>query len=642
MPPGRRNAMVTYEELDYLFRKSQQAYLVTALPFSGEAAVLYANEAAALLLGVPRGELAGRTAGSLGLFAGDAAGAGGTENRKFNIYGSDFGGDMYLCMLVGCQEDESVLAGHEEYRRKMEDALEAANVANKAKTKFLSEMSHDIRTPMNAIVGMTDIALNYTDDRAKVEDCLKKIQTASGHLLALINEVLDMSRIESGKVTIMPEELQLADLIHSILIVIKPQAAKKEIRFHLDLDNIQCESLVGDTLHLQQIYINILSNAVKFTPEGGDVWMRVAQEMREDGKILLSVRIQDNGIGMSPEFVEQIFEPFERERNTTASKIEGTGLGMSIAKKIVEMMQGEIHVESEKGVGTTFHVSVPLEVSQAENVLQREVFEGKRVLVLQGVEEKLEQLPAMLERLGFTVDVAACGMEAIDLINEADISGTDYFALLTGDRLSDLEISLFLPEVCARKGSQFPVLLFSENDWSGTEYLLKQAGVTSFVPLPLFESRLAQELFPYTALGRATVEESIKPVKHYDNCRLLLVEDNELNREIATEILGGTGAQIDTAENGKEAVEAFAAKPEFYYDLILMDIQMPVMDGLEATRNIRKLPRRDASEVYIVAMTANAFVEDRKRSFEAGMNEHITKPLDVQQVLDCLDRWVRR
>ncbi len=641
-------AMITYEELDFLFGKSQRAYLVTTLPFSHEAVVLYANEAAALLIGMHKNDMKGLAAGSLGLPLDTVSengpmDASAAENRQYKTYCSDFGGDMCLCMLVSCREEnERMLAGHKEYRRRMEEALEAANVANKAKTKFLSEMSHDIRTPMNAIVGMTDIALNYADDMAKVEDCLKKIQTASGHLLALINEVLDMSRIESGKLTIMPEELQLADLIHSILIVIKPQAAKKEIRFHLDLYNIQCENLVGDTLHLQQVYINILSNAVKFTPKGGDVWMRVEQEMTEDGRVLLFVRIQDNGIGMSPEFVEQIFEPFERERNTTASKIEGTGLGMSIAKRIVEMMGGNIRVESEQGTGSIFTVRVPLEISQAEDTIQREAFEGKRVLVLQGAEEKLEQLPPMLNRLGFTADVAACGMEAIDLINEADISGTDYFALLTGDKLSDLEISLFLPEVCARKGSQFPILMFSENDWSGTEYLLKRSGVTSFVPLPLFESRLASELFPYTALGRAAAEESVRPVKNYENCHILLVEDNELNREIAMEILGSTGAQIDTAENGKEAIEVFSSKPEFYYDLILMDIQMPLMDGLEATGHIRKLQRRDASEVYIVAMTANAFVEDRKRSFEAGMNEHITKPLDVQQVLDCLDRWIRR
>lgn len=633
--------MKTYEELDSLFGKAEQAYLVTTFPFSGTALVLYANDAAAALLHARKEELTGAGAESLGLTrTGDAQER--ESGGQYRKYVSDFDGDMCLCMLADCREERGrSRAENEEYRREMEKALEAANVASQAKTKFLSEMSHDIRTPMNAIVGMTDIALSCTEDSVKVEDCLKKIRTASGHLLALINEVLDMSRIESGKVTIMPEELQLADFIHSILIVIRPQAAKKEVSFHLDLDNIQRENLIGDTLHLQQVYINILSNAVKFTPKGGDVWMRVSQEAQENGRILLCVQIQDNGIGMSPEFLDKIFEPFERERNTTASKIEGTGLGMSIVKKIVEMMQGEIRVESRQGVGTTFTVRIPLDISEKEDSIHREAFAGRRVLVLQGAEEKLDMLPAMLEGLGMEADVASCGMEAIDLLTEADISGIDYFALLTNDRLEDLEISLFLPEICARKGSGFPILMFSGNDWSGMEYLLKQAGVASFVPLPLFESRLAQALFPYTEQGREAVEkESARPVKNYENCRILLVEDNELNREIATEILRGTGAQIDTAEDGKEAVDAFAAKPEFYYDLILMDVQMPVMDGLEATRQIRGMSRRDASEVHIVAMTANAFVEDRKRSFEAGMNEHITKPLDVQQVLDCLDRWL--
>lgn len=639
--------MKTYEELDSLFGKSQQAYLVTSQPLSDEAVVLYGNETAALLLGVQKNELNGSTAAGIGLgsrvVSESADGAKNEEDRKYRMYPSDFGDDMCLCLLLNCQQEARRMAAeNEEYRHRMQGALDAANVASMAKTKFLSEMSHDIRTPMNAIVGMTDIALNYVNDAVRVEDCLKKIRTASGHLLALINEVLDVSRIESGKVTIVTEEVQLADLIHSILIVIKPQAEKKGLRFHFELKNIQHENLIGDSLHMQQIYINILSNAVKFTQEGGDVWMRVAQEMREDGRVILFVQIQDNGMGMSPEFVKRIFEPFEREQNTTTSKIEGTGLGMSIVKKIVEMMQGDIRVESEKDVGSTFTIRIPLEISKQGNIIQREAFEGKHVLVLQGAQEKLEQLPPMLNRLGFSVDVASCGMEAIDLINEADIIGIDYFALLTGDRLSDLEISLFLPEVCARKGSGFPILLFSGNDWSVMEYLLKQAGVTSFVPLPLFESRLVQELFPYTDAGKAAVSQSVKTAANYEDCRILLAEDNELNREIAAEILSLTGVQLDTAENGKEAVDIFSAKPEFYYDLILMDIQMPMMNGLEATRQIRKLQRQDAASVHIIAMTANAFVEDRRRSIEAGMNDHITKPLDVQQVLDCVDKWAGR
>ena len=619
--------MKTREELGRLFDGGEQPFLVTTLPFSDEARILYCNAEAALMLGETAETLCGRRVDSLK--------ADWRDGRA--VYGSVLDGDMCLNVLV---EDGGLSyrtkKSHEEYRENMERALEAANVANQAKTKFLSEMSHDIRTPMNAIVGMADIALNYIEDRNRVEDCLKKIQTASGHLLRLINEVLDMSRIESGKLTLVEEKFQLADLIHEILIVIKPQAEKKEIGFHLELGRILYEELIGDRMRIQQIYINILSNAVKYTQNGGEVRMRLWQEESEEGRIGLFLEVQDNGIGMSPEFVEHIFDAFEREKDTPLSKIEGTGLGMSITRRLVDMMQGHIAVESQKGVGSTFDIDFPLEFSGREKGFERRSLQGKKVLILQGEEEKLSHLPEMLEKLGMEGDVAACGTEAVEFLNEAEIEGDDYFAMLTNDKLSDLELSLLLPEIRARKGKDFPILLLAESDWSELEYLLQQAGVTAFVPLPLFESRLAEALYACTEEGRQKPE---KPEAHYENCRILLAEDNELNLEIAVEILGSTGAQVDTAGNGQEAIDAFSGKPEAYYDLILMDIQMPVMDGLEATRRIRALQRPDASGVPIVAMTANAFVEDRRKSIEAGMNDHITKPLDVKQVLECLDKW---
>ncbi|MCM1188398.1 MAG: response regulator [bacterium] len=619
--------MKTREELGRLFDGGEQAFLVTTLPFSDEARILYCNAEAALMLGETAETLCGRRVDSLK-----------TDWRDGRaVYGSVLDGDMCLNVLV---EDGGLSyrtkKSHEEYRENMERALEAANAANQAKTKFLSEMSHDIRTPMNAIVGMADIALNYIEDRNRVEDCLKKIQTASGHLLRLINEVLDMSRIESGKLTLVEEKFQLADLIHEILIVIKPQAEKKEIGFHLELGRILYEELIGDRMRIQQIYINILSNAVKYTQNGGEVRMRLWQEESEEGRIGLFLEVQDNGIGMSPEFVEHIFDAFERERNTPLSKIEGTGLGMSITKRLVDMMRGHIAVESQKGVGSRFDIDFPLEFSGREKGFERRSLQGKKVLILQGEEEKLSHLPEMLEKLGMEGDVAACGTEAVEFLNEAEIEGDDYFAMLTNDKLSDLELSLLLPEIRARKGKDFPILLLAESDWTELEYLLQQAGVTAFVPLPLFESRLAEALYACTEEGRQKPE---KPEAHYENCRILLAEDNELNLEIAVEILGSTGAQVDTAGNGQEAIDAFSNKPEAYYDLILMDIQMPVMDGLEATRRIRALQRPDAAGVPIVAMTANAFVEDRRKSIEAGMNDHITKPLDVKQVLECLDKW---
>ena len=621
-----------YEELECLFGESEQAYLVTTLPFSKEARILYGNIAAIRLLEET-------CEGILEKHVGDLCWEWEDERK---LYRSTFDKDMCLCLLANVLEEQEQ-SSIERDRRKMEEDLEAANVANRAKTKFLSEMSHDIRTPMNAIMGMTDIALSHVGDRQRVEDCLKKIQMASGHLLSLINEVLDMSRIESGRMTLVEEVIQLADMIHEILIVIKPQAVKKNIAFHLELRDIFRENLVGDLLRIRQIYINLLSNAVKYTESGGDVWMRLQQRKGEENKVWLELEVEDNGIGMTQEFLERIFEPFERERNTTFSKIEGTGLGMSITQKLVEMMEGTIDVESSKGKGSKFTVRLPLEPSQEVSTWSKEAFAGKRVLVIQGVEEKLENLPYMLEKLGIEADVARCGADAVDLINEADICGTEYFALLTNDKLEDLEISLFLPQICARKGKDFPILLLSESDWSEVEYLLKQSGVTAFVPLPLFDSRLAQALFPYTQEGKQSLEaEAQKGIISFEGSHIMLVEDNELNREIAMEILSTTGVDIETACNGQEAVELFKEKELFYFSLILMDIQMPVMDGLEATRQIRALEREDACVVHIVAMSANAFVEDKQRSIEAGMNAHVAKPLDVQQLLDCLEQWCSR
>jgi len=624
----------TFEELDQLFGKSEQVFMVTTLPFSEDAVLVYANAAATALTGINMEEIAGHRFRDLG----------GQWKKDRHIYSSAFDYDLCLLMIVDMTNAErKAEEDREESCRNMERALEAANEANRAKTKFLSEMSHDIRTPMNAIVGMTDIALKYVQDSRRVEDCLKKIKLASGHLMGLINEVLEMSRIESGKLTLTLDDFQLVDLIHSIVIVIKPQAEKKKIKFRLEIGEILHENLQGDAMRIQQIYINLLSNAVKYTEDGGEVCMRLCQKQGENEKVLLLAEVEDNGIGMTREFMERIFDPFERERNTTFSKIEGTGLGMSITKKLVEMMQGSIEVESKKGQGSKFSVCLQLDLSDKGAAFEKNALAGRRVLVLQGAEEKLERLPDMLHRLGMEADVASCGMEAIDLINDADIAGVNYFAMLTSDKLADMEISLFLPEICARKGKDFPILLLSESDWSEVEYLLEQAGVTSFVPLPLFESRLAEALYAYTGECRERqAQMENKPRRNYKNSRILLVEDNELNMEIALEILGSTGVQIDTAYNGQEAVDAFCAKPEFYYSLIFMDIQMPVMDGLEATRQIRARNRADASVVNIVSMTANAFAEDRQKSIEAGMNAHITKPLDVEQLLECLDRWCGR
>ena len=638
--------MKSYEELKRLFDRSEHAYMVTSLPFSRDSVIFYANPSARNILGLEREALVGQSAGDvmeqLGTVCNMETGPFFYGDGKvLELFCSSFDGDGCLCLVTEPGEREKRAAARlADYKRDMEEALQAANVANRAKTSFLSEMSHDIRTPMNAIAGMTDIALNYADDAQRVTDCLNKIKLASGHLMELIDGILDMSRIESGKMTLQEDDMQLADLIHELLIVIKPQANAKHIRFHWELHNIVCEHLMGDALKLRQIGINILSNAVKFTPEGGEICMKVEEVEESDGTVLLLLTFQDNGIGMSKEFAYRIFQPFERERSSTISRIEGSGLGMSITKKLVDMMGGAIAVDSEPGKGTEFRLRIPLRRSRKDPLRNKKAFGGKTVLVIRGEEEEMANLPAMLRELGMEADVASGGMDAVDYLNDTDIEGREYFALLTADRLEDLDIAVLLSDIRARKGENFPMLMLTGSDWSEMEYLLKRAGVDAFVPLPLFRSRLAEALYPYTEEGKEEQGRlGRKMTKNYSGKHLLLVEDNQLNMEIAKEFLSGTAIHIDTAGNGEEALETFLSKPEFYYNLILMDVQMPVMDGLEATRRIRALDREDALEVSIIAMTANAFAEDRKISMEAGMNAHITKPLDTRQLLDCLERW---
>lgn len=641
--------MRNYEEFQKMFDHSAQGYLVTSLPFSSSSVVYYVNPAAGKMLGFPCSELCGQTLSclfpvlsslSFGMNVGPFYHTPGS--RLLRLFASPFEKDACLCFLLDQNAAEQEAADNlAKYQARMSEALDAANAASQAKTNFLSEMSHDIRTPMNAIIGMTDIALNYSEDPARVEDCLKKIRTASGHLMELINEVLDMSRIESGKVVLNEEHMQLADQIHEILVIIRPQIAAKKQSFQLELDSIHHENLVGDSTRIRQIFLNILSNAVKYTPEGGDIRMTLRQELLADSRALLTLRVKDNGIGMTEEFQKNIFKPFERESSSTISRIEGTGLGMSITKKLIEMMGGTITVASKLNEGSEFTVAIPFRLSNADTSFLT-TLSGRHVLAVLGDDSKLGELPLLLGELGMTCDIAADGNEAINAINDADISGAEYFALLTADHLADIDVSQLLPDIRARKGSDFPILMLSENNWTELEYLMTRIGVSAFIPLPLFKSRLAEALYPFTQEKKeAEKAEGREEVADYSSKHLLLVEDNMLNLEIAKEILSMTSIQIDTATNGEEAVAAFRDKPLFYYDLILMDIKMPVMDGLEATKHIRSLSRADAAQVPIVAMTANAFEEDRQISLNAGMNAHITKPLDVEQVLGCLDRLRR-
>ncbi len=529
------------------------------------------------------------------------------------------------------------------YYNDTQSALEEARLASQAKTVFLSEMSHDIRTPMGAILGLTEIALSQKDVPEKIAECLGKIKTASGHMMSLLNEVLDISRIESGKVVLHPEETSVADLLHEILIVAKPQADAKKQVFSLKMGEIACERILADNVRLKQICLNVLSNAVKYTPEGGrvDLFFSIGPT-EEPQKVRFLFSVKDNGIGMSEEFREKIFIPFEREQKSTVNKIQGTGLGMAITKNLTDLMHGDITVESELGKGSCFIIDIPFEAAQEEPF--PEEFRGKRILFLDGDEERAAQITKMLAELGMEADHAKTAEDAVEFINDIMLSDGSYMAFLSVEKVPGIEMMLFLPEVRRRMGTSFPIIMLSESDWSQTEYLLTKAGVDSFIPMPLFKSRLAEGLSAYTASRERVAGEQTenKTLRDFSNKRILLIDDNELNREIALELLGVSGAKIETAENGLEAVERFRSSAPFYYDMLLMDIQMPVMNGLDATRAIRALTRDDARQVPILAMTANAFVEDVQNALDAGMDAHISKPLDMDRVFSTMELFLGR
>ena len=519
-------------------------------------------------------------------------------------------------------------------------ALREAEEANQAKSRFLSNMSHDIRTPMNAIIGMTAIGmtaigLSHIDEKARVQDCLTKIQTASAHLMSLVNDVLDMSRIDSGRMTLSQEDFSLADLVHDVAVIVLPQAAQKDQAIHFHIGRILEENLVGDPLRLRQIVVNIVGNAVKYTQAGGEIEVGFAQRPSGSGKVLLDFTCKDNGIGMNPESLERIFLPFERVRSTAISHIEGTGLGMSIVKKLVDSMGGAIAVDSKEGEGSFFSVSLPLPVSPQERG-PLALPQGQAVLVAERRDAQARQLMMYLSDGGLKPVRLTSGLETVTRLTEAQYEGHMPCALLLGQELADMSPLDLAQHVRQLAGPDFPILLVSEHDWAQIEYRATRAGVNAFVPCPLFPSRLLETLSALTSGGGEDSVSADSQEMDYSDSRVLLVEDNELNLEIAMELLGFTGVQVETAGDGAQALEKFQQSPEGYYDLILMDVQMPVMDGYEATRRIRKLPRADAQNVWIVAMTANAFMEDVRRSRDAGMNEHISKPVDVDRLFEIL------
>jgi len=530
----------------------------------------------------------------------------------------------------------------EREQQALREACESANQANAAKSEFMSRMSHDIRTPMNAIIGMTAIAGRYLDDKEHVADCLSKITVSSKHLLALINEVLDMSKIESGKIELAEEEINLSDLIGNLVTMTRPSVQQKKQNLDVHIANIEHEHVIGDSLRLQQIFMNILSNAVKYTPEGGNIELEINEKPAHTydyGSYEFIFR--DNGIGMSKEFQEKLFEPFSRAENSQVSKIEGTGLGMTIARNIARRMNGDITVKSEEGKGTQFVVTLSFRLL---NVVMpdTEKFIDLPVLVADDDETACETTCLILENIGMKGEYVLGGKEAVERVWERHQTAEDYFAVILDWKMPDMDGVATAHAIREKVGPDVPIIILSAYDWSGVEEEARNAGVNGFISKPLFKSRLVylfNQIMDKDKEQEQPKKDILKEVE-LTGKRILLAEDNEINREIAEEIIGQTGVIVESVENGREAVEQFEKMDENYYDMILMDIQMPVMNGYEASVAIRKLPRRDAAQIPIVAMTANAFAEDIQRSKASGMNEHLTKPLDIGQLMKCLQKWL--
>lgn len=519
------------------------------------------------------------------------------------------------------------------------DALKAAEAANIAKSSFLSNMSHDIRTPMNAIVGMTSIGLSHIDEKARVQDCLLKIKTASDHLMSLVNDVLDMSRIDSGRLTFNDEEFSLADLIHDISIIMKPQALRKNQDLQIEIGDIIEENLLGDALRIRQILVNIIGNAVKYTQNEGKILVKFSQFYKDDNKnrIWLDFSCEDNGMGISEENLSKIFLPFERVNNSTTSRIEGTGLGLAIVKNIVESMKGSISAESKEGEGSRFVVQIPVSRTLKESKVPR-LPHGETIFIVESSDIISEQAEEWLSQSGLIPIKIKNGLDAVTLLTEKLYEKSMPCAMLLGQDVDNMPILELSAHIRQLAGADFPIILASEEDWAHIEYRATRSGISAFVPCPIFKSRLLNTISELTKGTKENISSKGKN-EDFSDKRILLVEDVEINQEIVIELLSDTSIQIETANNGAEAVEMFEKSQENYYDLIFMDIQMPVMNGYEASKKIRCLDRDDAKTVWIVAMTANAFVEDVRRAREAGMNEHCSKPIDPNRLLEIL--WNR-
>ena len=539
-------------------------------------------------------------------------------------------------LFVDIDDEKKMEEQLERQKIDLEDALAAAQHANRAKTTFLNNMSHDIRTPMNAIIGFTSLAAAHIDNTEKVKDYLAKITTSSNHLLSLINDVLDMSRIESGKVKIEEKEASLPEIMHDLKTIVQADVTSKQLEFYIDTADVVNEHVMCDKLRLNQVLLNLLSNAMKFTKPGGLVGVRIIQKGNApEGWASYEFEIKDSGIGMSKEFLEHVFEPFERERTSTVSGIQGTGLGMAITKNIVDMMNGTISVESEEGKGSTFTVALQFRIC-AGSVRQEVIPELNelRALVADDDFNTCSSVTKMLSVIGMRPDWTTSGKEAVLRAQLAAEQGEEYAVYIIDWLMPDMNGVEVVRRIRGVIGEDTPIIILTAYDWSDIEQEAREAGVTAFCSKPIFLSELREILeAPFVLKSK---EETEKEPVSFEGKKILLVEDNELNQEIAVEILGESGFSVEVADDGAIAVEKMCKAVHGQYDLILMDIQMPKMDGYEATRQIRAMEDPEIANIPIIAMTANAFEEDKKEALKAGMNGHIAKPIDIPVLMEVL------
>ncbi len=522
----------------------------------------------------------------------------------------------------------------------LEEAKASAEHASRAKSEFLSNMSHDIRTPMNAIVGMTAIATTNIEDTQQVQNCLKKITLSSKHLLGLINDVLDMSKIESGKLTLSLDRLSLREVMDSVVSIVQPQVKAKKQRFDVSIHDVTDENVYCDGVRLNQVIINLLSNAMKFTPEGGAIRVSLSEEPSPIGDTHIRVHlvVEDNGIGMTKEFKEKIFVSFTREDNARVQKTEGTGLGMAITKYIVDAMGGSITVDSEQGKGSRFHVVIDME--KAEGTEEEMLLPDWNMLVVDDDRQVCESAVEALKSIGVNAEWTLDGESAVEMVKKRHERRNDYHIILLDWKLPGMDGIETASEIRRCMDEDIPILLISAYDWSDIESKARAVGVSGFISKPLFKSTLFCGLRRFASNDSDKDAEPVISESTLTGRRILLAEDNDINWEIAEELLSEIGMVLERAENGQICVDKFSAEKPNYYDAILMDIRMPVMTGYEATRAIRALDREDAREIPIIAMTADAFSDDIKKCIECGMNAHIAKPIDIQEIVAKLGKFL--